>query len=189
MAVGFYYISYIDPKTKEAAVLSLSATVSSRRELKSSIAEHLMADGEASSDNVVNEGEVVVMTGEISDLDKDMKTDEFIQKITDLRASKQPFDVVAGDLTAVSNNVSNCLFTSISFEQTKQKGIASRRIKAYKVSLSFKQVRLASTGTLGEIKVPGEEVKDVVEPKKKKSSSTVVTGINGQFAAFNVPMA
>lgn len=180
MADPKYYISYTHPATGTNEILTFDATLSSNRRLVNKIPKNILSTGEEVADHVVNLGDVVSLSGIISDLKSSdpanpLTTDQFISNIELLRDSKTFFDIISGDITAVQNSVENCLFETLTITQNQTHGVAGGRVKSYVISLTAKQVRVAELGITGEIRVPGKEIKDAAVEKTLKASATVQT--------------
>jgi len=146
-------IRYFSIITNEEA-FSMDATLQVSRVLNSRVTEFPVEDGGFASDNIVNTGDEISFSGVITDINsstgEDISSVEFISKIEKIRNSKQIVSVSVG-LTEGAGNpirvINSCVLLNASFKQDPENGIAGGTLSSYKVSLSFKKIRIIAPAT------------------------------------------
>lgn len=181
--MAFFFISLQD-----GTVLQMDSTSEVMRSISGTVTTHPIESGDTVADHYINDQQTVSFSGVITDVkalsnpQNLESTDDFLTKIQDLKESAELFDVYSGDITTTKNIVKNCLFTSISIRQDKERGIAKRRIKSYAINFSVVQVKLAELAQNATLKAPAIEVqKEVVEEKKTDTTPK-------QLRLFGVPV-
>jgi hypothetical protein len=131
---------------------SMDASLSVNRTLPSTVTEFPVEDGGFVTDNVVNKGDIITLTGIITDIKSavgkdNLSTSDFISAIEGIRNAKSLVSINVGLDGTGFRTINSCIITSASFNQDGKHGVASGITSSYKVSLSFKKVRIIAAAT------------------------------------------
>lgn len=209
MASPFFYIQYaddvfVDPRTGRGitTTIAFDATTAVTRSANDKITTNIIETGAEVADHYILVGQTISFSGVISDIKSirganDKSTAEWLSALSRLRLSKQPFDVICGDIADVYNIggagnfnvIRDCLFSSFSATQTKQNGVTNQRVKSYQVSFTTKELRFGSRAEETEITVPADPIAKALAAPKKNGSATTTQVSKGGIIFKAPPLA
>jgi hypothetical protein len=148
--------------------LALDSTSSVSLKLSGMVSSFPIETGETVSDNYVNSNATISFKGRISTAKsasgRSKKTpSEYIRTLQDLKERREVFTIYH---ISEAVRAQNCLFTSLSFTQSKSNGVTGTRDSSVEVSFTAKQVRFASVA----------DIKTVPQPSSYDAQSEKATG-------------
>lgn len=167
-----YYLQF-----NEITIFTLDATTQMSYTMSGKTTDSPIESGESVSDHYVNLPEVITLSGVITDMVSLGQSPEhrtpadFIKELRFLKTTGTPFSVWIGTKL---ENIPNCVFTSLRVSQSDQQGSRvfgeEEVLSAYKVDMSFKQIRFGGAATLE--KIPKQSIKDDASGKISSPETT-----------------
>jgi hypothetical protein len=167
--------------TQDGTVYTLDSTTGMSYTLSGETTDSKVEAGFTSSDHYVVKNTIASLTGVITDINTfqasahslasgDSYTKYWSERLTALQKSGDTFSVgCTGSLEVLSN----CVFTSLSFNQSGDVGTAvhgDRTLSAFNVQMAFKQIRVASQSVTKTVLI------DVDSTIENEASSKVTSG-------------
>jgi hypothetical protein len=189
------YFSIITPFD----ALNMDATLTVSRTLTSGVTDFPVEDGGFASDNIVNKGDVLTFSGVITDIKSlggsdNGSTISYIRQIESIRNNKQLVTINVGTDGTSFNTITGCVLTNVSFRQDAENGISSRSISSYKVSLTFKKIRIISSAKVStkDVAVPlrdsltdADGSKDVTNKQMRVGNLGSINPDDGSFTRYD----
>ncbi len=162
MATFYFY----DPTGDAEDVYSLSATTDIKLTYPAKITSSAVEDGSSLADNTFLDPATATFTGVITSVGKvgaegTLVPPAWLDAVRQLRRSKKPLTMVAH-----TELLQNCLIGNLELSKTKEEGLSG-----WKISISFKEIRLSERARLVYIKEPKTAVKDKTGDKKASSNT------------------
>jgi hypothetical protein len=184
-------------RTSSGVTYELDSTTEIGYSLKGKATDNPVESGESVSDNYVNKPRLITLKGTISDIKSatlsqstvTKTTEDFLRGLEQVKLNKELFSVHIGNKVGV---ITDCVFESLVFTQNRVRG-SFANIDAFEVSMTIKQIRLASRALLKPLRDPtisddasekatGAGASESAKGEKKDLFDTGVGLIKGAFA-------
>jgi hypothetical protein len=170
--MSIYFIQ--DP---DGVIYELDATADISYRLSGKVTSNPVESGESVSDNYVNNPDIISLKGSISDVKSvssrgvnSKTTEAFINGLKALKVNRKLVALQFGDKVGV---ITNCVIESLTFIQNSQRGSVGG-VDSFQVSMTLKQIRLASRAKLTPIRDP--TIADDAQEQTPGSGSTSNVG-------------
>lgn len=139
-------------RTSSGVTYELDSTSDITYKLTGKVTDNPVESGQSVSDNYVNKPRMITLKGTISDVKGaslslspvTKTTEDFIVGLEKVKTNKELFSLHFGNKVGI---ITNCLFEDLTFTQNDKRG-SSSTVDAFEVSMTIKQIRLATRALL-----------------------------------------
>lgn len=181
-------------RTSSGVTYELDSTSDITYKLTGKATDNPVESGDSVSDNYVNKPRMITLKGTVSDVKGaslsfspvTKSTDDFIRGLEKVKVNKELFTLHFGNKVGI---ITNCLFESLTFKQNKKRGSMST-LDAFEVSMTIKQIRLASRALLVPTRDPSivndasSKTKGSGSPEEPDEEDTSLMAITAKLAKF-----